>query len=297
MKSLKGIFSALVTPFNRDGQVDFTGLWDNISACNVSKMTGYLILGSTGEVVHLDEPEKIAVLELTRRAIPADRTMIVGTGLHSTKATIEFTQLAAEKGADYALVVTPHYFKASMTMPVLTNYYRDVADASPIPVLLYNVPQFTGITMSPELIALLSKHPNIVGIKDSSGDVRALSQVLSMVKPDFQVLTGSAPVLYPAICLGAQGAILAVANFAAELCVKIYQLSLNGERLAARDCQMQLLALSESIASRYGVGGIKFAMQALGLTGGTVRAPLVMPDTAAQKAIQHILENNGFEIV
>jgi 4-hydroxy-2-oxoglutarate aldolase len=288
-KSLLGIFSAIVTPFDKDGHLDITALKTNFSCWQTTPLAGYLVLGSTGEVVHLDEKEKIEVLTAARESISNDKTMIVGTGLHSTAATITFTKLAAECGANYALVVSPHYFKSSMTALALSAYYQAVADSSPIPVLLYNVPQFTGIVLAPELVGKLSEHPNIVGIKDSSGDMKALTQTISLVKDDFMVLTGSAPILYSALNIGAQGAILAVANFVPELCSQIFQAVIDKNHTKARELQLKLLALSEQIASRYGVGGIKYAMDLLGYKGGTVRSPLLMPDNNAQIAIKSLL--------
>lgn len=292
-KSLLGIFSAIVTPFDKNEQLDIAALKTNFSRWQTTPLAGYLVLGSTGEVVHLDEKEKVEVLTTARESISDDKAMIVGTGLHSTAATIAFTKLAAECGADYALVVSPHYFKSSMTALALSAYYQAVADASPIPVLLYSVPQFTGISLAPELIGKLSEHPNIVGIKDSSGDMKALTQTISLVKNSFMVLTGSAPILYPALSIGAQGAILAVANFAPVLCSQIFQAVIDKNNAKAWELQLKLLALSEQIASRYGVGGIKYAMDLLGYKGGIARSPLLMPDSNAQITIKSLLQDTN----
>ncbi len=297
MSLLNGIFPAVITPFDSVGRLDLAGLRADFAAWNGAGLTGYLVLGSTGEVVHLEEDEKIAVLETARAAIPEHMTMIVGTGQHSTQATINFTRRAAQNGADYALVVTPHYFKSAMTQAALIDFYRAVADASPIKVLLYSVPQFTGITLSPETIASLAEHANIAGIKDSSGDMRALIHTLSLVPSrdaDFAVLTGSAPVLHPALLAGAGGAILAVANFAAAACVEIYQLVLQNRHTEARAAQQRLLTISEQIASHHGVGGIKYAMDCLGYVGGSVRSPLLMPNSQAVQMIRAALQNSGF---
>jgi 4-hydroxy-2-oxoglutarate aldolase len=293
MNSLNGIFPAVTTPFLTDGALDLAGLRANINSWNDAGLAGYLMLGSTGEVVHLTEAEKLAILETSRALIAADKAMIVGTGLSSTQETIAFTRRAAQYGASHALVVTPHYFKSAMTQSVLADYYRAVADSSPIPVLLYSVPQFTGITLAPETIAQLAEHANIVGIKDSAGDVRALTATISFVKEDFIILTGSAPVLASAFMMGAQGAILAVANFIPALCVEIYQLAKNNDWQTARKQQQRMLALSDQIASRYNIGGIKYAMNCLGLAGGTVRSPLVMPDETAQRNIRRTLQECG----
>ncbi|MEW6733632.1 MAG: dihydrodipicolinate synthase family protein [Acidobacteriota bacterium] len=294
MISLKGILPAITTPFRSDGTVDLTGLRANFTNWHKTGLTGYLVLGSTGEVVHLDEAEKLELLTVARASIPDTMSMIVGTGLHSTRATILFTRQAAAAGGDYALVVTPHYFKSSMTQTVLRDFYCEVADASPIPVLLYSVPQFTGVTLQPETIAVLAEHRNIVGIKDSAGDVRALIHTLSLVPKDFVVLTGSAPVLYPALAVGAQGAILAIANLAPTACVEIYRLLEANQLADARTYQERLLILSEEIATRYGIGGIKYAMDCVGYIGGDVRSPLTMPNAAARQAIRTSLQECKF---
>ncbi len=289
---LKGIFPAITTPFNADGTLDLLALKNNFSLWNSSALAGYLVLGSTGEVVHMEDKEKLAVLEMARENIPPAMSMVVGTGLHSTQETIAFTKRAATSGADYALVVTPHYFKSAMTAAVLQTYYQQVADASPIPILLYSVPQFTGITLQPETIAKLAEHPNIHGIKDSSGDMRALIYTLTLVKSDFALLTGSAPIVYPALNVGASGAILAVANFAPQTCQQIFQSVGNAQLLPARRAQEKLLLISERIASRYGIGGIKSAMDILGYQGGYVRSPLIMPDKQAKETIYQVLKES-----
>ena len=294
MNTLNGIFPAIVTPFTRDGAVDVAGLLANFDAWNLTRLTGYLVLGSTGEVVHLDEMEKLTVLEKSRTSIPKTMPLIVGTGQHSTRATIEFTRRAAELGATYALVVTPHYFKKEMTQAALKSFYLAVAEASTIPVLLYSVPQFTGVQLAPETIAALAEHQNIIGIKDSSGDIRTLIHTLSLVGDTFSVLTGSAPVLYPALLSGAKGAILAVANFVPDLCVEIFRLAGQGKAREARLFQERLLLISEAIAGRYGIGGIKHAMNCIGYVGGNVRGPLEMPRTEAGQAIRACLEESGF---
>jgi 4-hydroxy-2-oxoglutarate aldolase len=268
--------------------LDLTGFAANFAAWQAAQMTGYVVLGSTGEVVHLDEREKCQILTAARQVIPANAAFMVGTGLPSTAATIEFTNLAADYGATHALVVTPHYFKSAMSTSVLINYYQQVADAARIPILLYNVPQFTGITLSIDAIARLSQHPNIVGIKDSSGDLRALQLTIANVAPDFAVFTGSAPILAASVAAQATGAILAVANFVPQLCQQIYLLAQANDP-ASNPLQQQLLLLSEQIASVSGVGGVKYAMELTGLIGGQVRSPLTMPDKAAQEKIAQLL--------
>ncbi|MBA3439273.1 MAG: dihydrodipicolinate synthase family protein, partial [Pyrinomonadaceae bacterium] len=208
-KDLRGIVLPLPTPFDQAGEVDLHALQSNIEKWNKTEVRGYVVLGSTGEPAHLDERERASVIDAARRATPGDRVFIVGAGQQSTRATITEVRAAATAGAEAVLVLTPHFYRAAMTSAALINHYITVADASPVPVLLYSVPQFTGIALAPDAVARLSEHANIIGIKDSSGDYISLSEVLRLVPREFAVLTGHAALLYPALCAGACGAIVA----------------------------------------------------------------------------------------
>ncbi len=286
---LQGIMPPITTPFHGEA-VAYDKLKENFQLWNRTKLSGYLVLGSNGEAVYLTEDEKMKVIEVSRAAIPRGKIMLVGTGLESTSETIRFTNEAARLGADLALVVTPAYFKGSMTPQVLYAHFAAVAEASRIPVLLYNVPQFTGINMEPPLVARLSQHPNIIGIKDSSGNIDQLSQIIHQSTRDFNVFVGSAPVLFPALCVGAVGGILAVANLLPQLCTGIIDLYNEGKNTEARELQNRLTPMAKAVTAAYGISGLKAAMDMVGYFGGEPRAPLKKAAPDIENALKGLLE-------
>ncbi|MBN2125317.1 MAG: dihydrodipicolinate synthase family protein [Deltaproteobacteria bacterium] len=288
---ISGVFPALATPFVK-GEVALGALASNIDKYNRSGLAGYLALGSTGESVLMNERERLQVLETVRAAAP-DRTLIAGTGMQSTRATIEFTGLAADAGADVALVVTPFYYKSQMTSEILQAYYREVAEASRIPLLLYNVPKFTGIDLPLDAIASLAEHPNIVGLKESSGSVAFLGEVLRACPEDFAVFQGMGSVLFPSLAIGASGGILALSDMAPAETVEIRDLLLEGEHLKAREVQKKVLPLNQYIFGRYGIPGLKAALDLLGYVGGDPRPPLKPVSTETKDRIRQILEKAG----
>ncbi|MBI2956993.1 MAG: dihydrodipicolinate synthase family protein [Acidobacteria bacterium] len=285
---LHGIFPPLTTPFAADGSVDGRGLAANVEKYNGTGLAGYVVVGSTGESVYLREEEKLAVWETVRDAADAEKILIAGTGCEATADTIELTRRAAALGYHAALVRTPAYFRPQMSEAALERHFRSVADASPIPVLIYSVPQFTGLDVSASLVARLAEHPNISGLKESSGDVRLIGDILRLVPPDFQVLVGSASTLYPSLCLGAHGAVLAVACALPELCVALYESYCRGEHARARALQQQLLEPTAAVTSRYGIAGLKFALELRGYVGGPPRAPLLPLDDAARDELSRL---------
>jgi 4-hydroxy-2-oxoglutarate aldolase len=286
--NLCGIFPPVTTPFAADGGVDPAALAVNIEKYNRTGLSGYVVVGSTGESVYLREEEKLRLLEAARGAAHKDKILIAGTGREATQETIELTGRAAAVGYQVALVRTPAYFKAQMTDAVLERHFRAVADASPIPILLYSVPQFTGLALDAPLVARLAEHPNIVGIKESSGNVQRVAAILREAPADFQVLSGSATTLYPALSLGARGAVLAVACALPELCVELFEAFQRGDHERARALQLSLHEPTETVTSRYGVAGLKFAMELRGYVGGAPRAPLQPLDPEAQAEIRRI---------
>lgn len=286
---LQGVMPPITTPFKGD-EIDFVKLEENFQRWNKTGLSGYLVLGSNGEAVYLSEKEKIRLIEVSRKNIPDNKIMLVGTGQESTCETIRFTNEAARLGADLALVVTPAYFKGSMTPQVLYDHFVAVADASRIPILVYNVPQFTGINMEPPLVARLSNHPNITGIKDSSGNIDQLSQIICQSSKDFAVFVGSAPVFFPALCVGAVGGILAVANALPELCVRIASLYSDGHFTEARELQNRLTPIAKAVTATYGIGGLKAAMDIVGYFGGEPRLPLKKATPETVNILKNILE-------
>ncbi|HEX4379000.1 MAG TPA: dihydrodipicolinate synthase family protein [Candidatus Acidoferrum sp.] len=290
---LGGVYPALTTPYAADGEVSLADLKYNIERYNSTGVTGYVALGSTGESVLLSRTEMDDVLTTVRDAAGQGKRLIAGTGAESTQDTIERTKRAAEFGYHFALVKTPHYYKPAYKPEVLIAHYRRVADASPIPVLLYSVPIFTGVTLEAPEVAALAAHPNIVGIKESSGHVMRVAEIVSACPADFQILTGSAGTMLAGLTVGAKGAILALGSALPEMCVALYDLYRNGEIDKARALQNTLLKAGKVIQSEHAIAGIKFAMDQRGYHGGVPRSPLVpLPDAYKQRVLEtlHTLE-------
>lgn len=290
---LRGILVPFPTPFGEDGGVDVRAVGANIERWNGAGVKGFVALGSTGERAHLDERERASVVEAARAAVPESSAFVVGVGEHSTRATIKEAAGAARLGADALLVITPHFYRGAMTADALTLHFERVADAAPIPVVLYNIPQNTGVALAPEVIARLGEHPNVVGIKDSSGDMVNLTETLRLVgdgRADFVVTTGHAGVLQPALAAGAGGAILAAACAVPRLCAAVFDSAGAGDHERARRLQRRLAPVARALTVGYGIGGLKFALDLLGYRGGPVREPLRAPDERARREIERLLE-------
>ena len=261
----------------------------NVRLYNLTGIAGYVVLGSTGEAVMLSREEADAVLVAVKERAEPGKLLIAGTGAESTAETIARTKRAAQIGYQVALVKTPYYYKPVYKAEVYLHHYRAVADASPIPVLLYSVPQFTGITLeTPEILAL-SAHPNIIGIKDSSGVIQRVAEVVGAARPDFQVLTGGAAVIYPALVVGARGAILALASALPELCSQVFELVQAGQHEAAKNLQLKLAHASKQIVSEAGIAGVKYAMDLRGYHGGVPRLPLLPLGAEKKQQIASII--------
>ena len=222
-------------------------------------------------------------MEATRKALSPDKTVLAGTGCESLKETIELTKGAADRGADAALVINPCYYKRDLTEPTLEKFYTAVADASPIPVMVYNMPGNSGINLSSGLVARLSSHGNIVGVKDSGGNIVQISEIIAGATPDFSVFAGSGSYLFATTVLGGRGGTLAVANVAPDICAEIYSLCLKKDYEKARVLQLDILQLNACVTSRHGIGGMKAAMDLAGFYGGAPRLPL-QPATDAMIA-------------
>jgi 4-hydroxy-2-oxoglutarate aldolase len=287
---LAGVFPPVPTPFDADGEILPNKLKANITLWNQTGLHGYVILGSNGEAVMLTEYEKVALWQAAREAIPRDKLFLVGAGMESTRASIALAKRAAEFGADAAMFVTPSYYKAEMKPAALIHHYRAIADASPIPTIIYNMPAATGIDIDADTVIQLAEHPNIIGIKDSSGNVAKYSSIVRAVRPDFAVLAGSGGYLYPALCVGAQGAVAALANVAPRECVALYDAFRAGRHDDARALQLRLVQLNAAVTTRWNVPGLKAALEELnqGFYGGPPRLPLRPlgePERAALKQV------------
>jgi 4-hydroxy-2-oxoglutarate aldolase len=286
---LSGIFPALTTPFGNDGSVSLSGLKHNIQQYNQTGLSGYVAIGSTGESVLLTSAEVEGILAAVKESAAKGKILIAGTGAESTAEAIVRTKRAAALGYDVALVKTPYYYKPSYKPEVLIAHYRRVADESPIPVLLYSVPQFTGIALEPPEIAVLAEHRNIIGIKDSSGNVQRVAETIATVPSAFQVLVGSASTVYPSLTVGVRGAILALASALPEKCVALFELVRQGQHEKARELQSLLARASKLMVSEGGIAGVKFAMDQRGYHGGLPRLPLLPLHDEQKKRLSELM--------
>ncbi|MBA7650564.1 4-hydroxy-tetrahydrodipicolinate synthase [subsurface metagenome] len=288
-----GIFPPIPTPFDRDDRIDEHAIANNLRFLNNYGLKGYVVLGSNGEAVLLKEQEKLQVLEAARALIPSDRLMIAGTGCESTGETIALSKNAAKIGADAVLVITPSYYKGRMTSEALIHHFHMVAEAAPIPVLIYNMPACTGIDLSAETVSAVAEHPNVIGIKDSSGNVMNMADIRRLTEPDFQLLAGTASVLLPALSIGALGGILALANIAPAQCLAIRRHFLNGEWDKARELHLRMCPVNTAVTRKWGVAALKSAMDMLGQYGGPVRSPLLPISAEIKSKLRAILVEAG----
>ncbi|PYR91601.1 MAG: dihydrodipicolinate synthase family protein, partial [Acidobacteria bacterium] len=246
----------MVTPFDETGMVRYDAFERNVEEYLKAGLEGYLVLGSNGESVYLEHSEKLKLIEAARKRIPSSMTLLAGTGVESTRATIELTKQAAERGVDAVLVKNPFYFKSQMTFDVYLNHYTAVAEASPVPVIIYNVPVFTGVPLQSRLVIELAKHPNIGGLKDSSGDVKLISEVVWNTDK-FPVLAGAAPTLFPAMAAGARGGIVAIACAAPKAALSLYRAFAAGDYKKAGVIQRIIAPAAGAVTERYGIAGLK----------------------------------------
>jgi 4-hydroxy-2-oxoglutarate aldolase len=292
--NLKGIIAALPTPFSEKGDLAPEKLQSNLESWNRTDLLGYLILGSTGEFPHLTLDERLAVIETVRDATPSDKVLLVGTGELSTRATIEVTRQAAERGADAAVVVTPFYYKRLLDEEHLTAHYLRIADNSSIPILIYLIPQFSGVYLRAETIAKLAEHENIVGLKDSSGDLPALEELFRMVNTDeFNILMGAPTLLKQSLEAGAAGGVLAVGCIAPNACVALERSCRVGEGERTVRLQERLSRLSKRTTAN-GIGYVKAALDLVGLYGYLPRSPLPSPTAEQRAEIEAAISDSGF---
>jgi len=294
-QDLRGVLLPITTPFDAAGNVDLSGLRANIAKWNASGISGYVLLGSTGERVHLDENEYLKVIEAARAEVgprPEGLTFIAGAGQQSTRGTIdEIKRVIEAVTVDAFLVITPHFYRPSITQQALIAHYQSIADAAPVPVILYSMPALTGIKIEPETAARLSEHENIIGIKDSSADLDGLRETIKLVRKDFAVLTGNGTVLNQALSAGACGGILAVGCVAPAVCLEIFRAVTSGESERASSLQTKLTPLAQAVTTRFGIGGLKAALEMKGYVGGFVRAPLAQPSNEARDEIRRCLDD------
>ena len=287
----------MVTPFDDNGAVKYDAFERNIDKYIEAGIEGFLVLGSNGESVYLEHSEKLRLVEAARKRVPSSMTLLAGTGLESTQATIALTREAADRGVDAVLVKNPFYFKPQMTSDVYFAHYTAVADASPVPIIIYNVPVFTGIPLQSRLVIELSKHPNIRGMKDSSGDVKLISEIAWNTDPSkLPVIAGAAPTLFPAMAAGARGGIIALACAAPGPALALYRAFTAGDYAKAGNIQRIIAPSAVAVTGTNGIAGLKAAMELQRLEGGIPRRPLLPLKPEAREELAQILRRMNSEI-
>jgi len=287
-EKLQGVFAALTTPFE-NGQISIRNFRKNIKKYNTCDLAGYVVAGSSGEAAYLTDEESVILVKEVLEASTPDKKIIVGTARESTAATITFTNRIADLGIHAALIRTPSYFKSVMTTEALKRHYYAIADEVQIPVIPYHIPQVTGLSIKQQLVIALSKHPNITGIKDSSGNLPFLGEVIPNLPPDFSYLLGAGSVFLFGLSLGASGGILRLADVIPDLCAALYNDFLEGKWEKASTLQRDIIPLNNAIIQTHGIPGTKYAMDLLGFYGGPPRNPILPLDSNGKKGIERIL--------
>jgi 4-hydroxy-2-oxoglutarate aldolase len=288
---LHGIIPPIATPFDHNGDLYKVKVQHNVEKWNRTGLAGYVVCGSTGESVHLTTEEKLKLWDWVAEYAAPDKILLAGTGMESVRETVALTNAAADRGYKAAMVRTPHYYKNLVNRTdAQVLYYRAVADQAKIPIFIYNWPQVTGVDISVDAVVALSHHPNMFAIKESSGNLEKCIQMIKEVKPGFQVLTGSAPILAPSLAVGCAGAVLAFANAAPYATVSIWEAHRTREFAAAMDWQNRILRAAQLVTVKYGVPGLKYAMDLNGYYGGPPRLPLTVITPEAKKEIEQAFD-------
>lgn len=283
-----GVYAPVPTVFDDRGEFDAARFGRAVARWVASPLTGLVVLGSNGEAALVDDEESDRVIAVARESIPAGRPLIAGTGRESTRAAVQASVRAARLGADAVIVRTPGFFKSQMTSDVFVRHYSAVADASPVPVLLYNFTAVTGVNIAPDAVARLALHPNVIGIKESGGDVAQIAEFVAGAGPSFRVFAGSSTSFYPSLCVGASGGVLALACVLPEACTQLYALTRSASHADALALQRRLVPAAR-LLSRFGVAGLKAALAAAGYPAGDPRPPLVPMDEAGLIALTQAL--------
>jgi len=290
---IAGVFPPIATPFDIHGELDRAALRANVNRWNRTGLAGYVVAGSNGESAFLSDDEIETAIGIVREEALQGMRVIAGTGRESTRATIALTRRAAQAGADAVLVLTPSFYGAQMNVEALCHHFEAVADASPVPVLIYNVPKFTHLNIPVAAIERLSRHDNIIGLKDSAGNIGQIIDFLRVCPADFQILVGNAPAYLSALQVGATGGILALANVAPQECVRIWELVKQGQWGKAREIHFRLMPVGRAVTTTYGVPGLKAALDLLGYRGGPPRLPLLPLGEKEYEDLRNILSTAG----
>jgi 4-hydroxy-2-oxoglutarate aldolase len=287
---ISGIFAPVNTPFDNE-EVSFDHFRENMRKYRETPLAGFLVLGSNGENKSLTEGEKLKLLEIAGEEKGQHQIVMAGAGCESTRETIDFSKKAHEVGADLVSLVTPSYFKKSLSDDALTGYYTDVAEALTIPVFAYNAPGFTGLTLSPKVIAAISRHPNIGGMKDTSPD--GIARYLEVCGDNFDVLSGTINTLFIGLVLGASGGVVSLANAYPHPCCELYEKWKSGDLEGARELHRRLFVLNQSVSGKFGVAGVKYASEMAGYFGGPPRLPLLPLKDEEKKSIRDAIAKAG----
>lgn len=296
MYMFKGIYTPIVTPFKENGKIDFENMKHNIEKWKKTNLDGLVVLGSNGEFVYLSTEEKLQVVDFVIKEVNKTKKIIVGTGCESTTETILLSNKVAKLGADAVLVLPPHYYKKSMNDQTIYNYFIDIAKDIEIPIMIYNMPGNTGINLSSELISKLSRHPNIIGIKDTAGNIVQLSEIVRDTDEDFTVFAGNAGYLLPALSIGARGATIALANCLPDECCKLVDLFNKGELEKAKKLQLAMIKINYYVTGLYGIPALKEALNYLGYKGGLPRKPLQLLDDSKKEELINVIKSFKKEI-
>ncbi len=288
-----GVYTPIITPFDKNERLDLGKMKHNLKLWSQSELDGLLVLGSNGEFPYMNREEKLKLTEFVRENWSIERKLLAGTGCQSTEETIELTKDAAAIGVDAVLVLPSYYYKGEMTDEVLYAHFERIAERSPVPVLLYNMPANTGINLSSALVARLSEHENIVGIKDSSGNIVQIAEIVRSSAAGFSVLAGSAGFMLPSLAVGAAGAVAALGNAMPESCCRLYKLFQQKKMEEATELQLEILEVNSTVTGGMGVPALKAAMDLLGYQGGFVRKPLQQLSEEKKARLKDVLRRCG----
>jgi 4-hydroxy-2-oxoglutarate aldolase len=292
-KNLMGVFAPITTPFDEKGEVAYNKLIDNMKFYAKSGLKGYLALGSNGENKSLTTEEKTKVLDTIIKHKGTNQFVMAGCIFESTKETIEFAKIAEGLGSDFITLLPPSYFKKEMTDGVLFRYFSDVANNVKKPCLVYNAPQFCGGTvLSVSLIKDLAKHPNIIGVKDSSNAAN-IESYLFAVRDSFNVIPGSANFFMNALFMGANGGVISLANIFPDMTCQLYDLVVAKKFEEAFKLNEKVIQTNKSVSGTGGVAAVKYAMDLAGLHGGNPRLPLLPLGDDVKKKIEDYLKKEG----
>lgn len=289
-KRISGIFAPITTPFVNE-EVSLEHLRQNFRKYSETPLNGFLVLGSNGENKSLTEDEKMRILEVTLEEKAENQIIMAGTGYESTRQTIAFSKKVAALGVDFVSILTPSYFKKGLTDEAMISYYTDVAEALSIPVLLYNAPGFTGMTVSPKVIETVSRHENIAGMKDTSPS--SIAQYIEVAAGTFDILAGTITTLFIGLSLGTKGGVVSLANAFPEPCCALYEKYISGDQEGARKLHSKLFRLNQSVSGAGGVAAVKYAMDDAGYYGGPPRLPILPLKDAQKKKVRDAIAEAG----